>query len=45
MPDDTLLLPGHNYAHVPNATLAETKKVNTYMNVKDLKTWKLFMGD
>ena len=45
LPDDTLLLPGHNYAHVPNATLAETKKVNTYMNVKDLKTWKLFMGD
>ena len=45
LPDDTLLLPGHDYAHVPNATLAETKKVNTYMNVKDLKTWKLFMGD
>lgn len=44
LPDDTLLLPGHNYAHVPNATMGETKKVNTYMNVKDLETWKLFMG-
>lgn len=44
LPDDTLLLPGHNYAHVPNATMGETKKVNTYMNVKDLDTWKLFMG-
>ena len=44
LPDETLLLPGHNYAHVPNATMGETKKVNTYMNVKDLDTWKLFMG-
>lgn len=44
LPDDTLLLPGHNYAHVPNATMGETKKFNTYMNVKDLDTWKLFMG-
>ncbi len=44
LPDDTVLLPGHNYAHVSRATMSETKKVNTYMNVKDLETWKLFMG-
>ncbi len=44
LPDDTVLLPGHNYAHVEKATLKETKKINTYMNVKDLDTWKLFMG-
>jgi hydroxyacylglutathione hydrolase len=44
LPDDTLLLPGHNYSHVPSATMGETKKFNTYMNVKDLETWKLFMG-
>lgn len=44
LPDDTVLLPGHNYAHVEKATLEETKKINTYMNVKDLDTWKLFMG-
>ncbi len=44
LPDETLLLPGHNYAHVPSATLGETKKTNTYLAVKDLDTWRLFMG-
>ena len=44
LPDDTLLLPGHNYSHVPNATMGETKKANTYLNVKDLTTWRQFMG-
>ena len=44
LPDDTLLLPGHNYAHVPNATLGETKALNTYLNIKDLATWKTIMG-
>ena len=45
LPDDTLLLPGHNYAHIPNATMAETKRINTYMRVKDIETWRMFMGD
>jgi 2-(1,2-epoxy-1,2-dihydrophenyl)acetyl-CoA isomerase len=45
LPDDTLLLPGHNYAHVPNATMAETRSQNTYLNIKDLETWKTIMGD
>ena len=44
LPDETLLLPGHNYSHVPNATLGETKKMNTYLAVKDLNTWRMFMG-
>jgi len=44
LPDDTLLLPGHNYAHVPNASLGETKSQNTYLNIKDLDTWKTIMG-
>lgn len=44
LPDDTLLLPGHNYSHVPNATMGETKKANAYLNVKDLPTWQQFMG-
>lgn len=39
LPDDTLLLPGHNYAHVPNATMGETKKQNAYLNINDLTTW------
>lgn len=44
LPDDTLLLPGHNYAQVPNATLGETKTQNAYLNIKDLATWHQLMG-
>jgi glyoxylase-like metal-dependent hydrolase (beta-lactamase superfamily II) len=42
LPDDTLLLPGHNYSQVPHATMAEAKQINTYMRIKDLETWKTF---
>ena len=44
LPDDTLLLPGHNYSAVPHATMAETKRTNTYMRINDLNTWKMMMG-
>ncbi len=44
LPDATLLLPGHNYGHVPSATLAETKQHNAYLRVQDLATWKTIMG-
>ncbi len=44
MPDDTLLLPGHNYSEVPQLTIGETKKINTYMRIKDLDMWRMFMG-
>lgn len=44
LPDDTLLLPGHNYSSVPNATMGETKAHNAYLNVKDLATWHQYMG-
>ncbi len=44
LPDDTLLLPGHNYGHVPNATLGETREQNTYLRIDDLATWKTIMG-
>ena len=44
LPDDTLLLPGHNYSSVPNATMGETKRLNAYLNVKDLATWQQHMG-
>ena len=42
--DDTLLLPGHNYGHVPNATMGETKKMNAYLRIDDLDTWSSIMG-
>lgn len=44
LPDDTLLLPGHNYGHVPNATMGETRAQNAYLRVKDLETWRTIMG-
>ena len=45
LPDDTLLLPGHNYSSVPNATMGDTRAHNTYLNIKDVNTWKMIMGD
>ena len=44
LPDDTLLLPGHNYSQVPNSTMAEAKSWNAYLNVKDLEAWQQIMG-
>jgi hydroxyacylglutathione hydrolase len=44
LPEDTLLLPGHNYAHVPRATMGETCRQNTYLRIDDLETWRMIMG-
>jgi len=44
LPDDTILLPGHNYGDVASASMAETKKVNTHLRINDLNTWKIMMG-
>ena len=44
LPDDTLLLPGHNYGAVPSATMGETKTHNAHLNVSDLPTWQRMMG-
>ena len=44
LPDDTLLLPGHNYGHVPNATMGETKQMNPYLRMDDIATWRQIMG-
>lgn len=44
LPDDTLLLPGHNYSSVPNSTMGEAKAGNAYLNVRDLETWAQVMG-
>jgi hydroxyacylglutathione hydrolase len=45
LPDETVLLPGHNYSEVPNATLAEVKRTNVHMRIKDIESWKMMMGD
>ncbi len=44
LPDETILLPGHNYSDAPRATLGETKQANFHLRVTDLETWRRFMG-
>ncbi|MBD3646525.1 MAG: MBL fold metallo-hydrolase [Pseudomonadales bacterium] len=44
LPDDTILLPGHNYGSVPNATMGDTKQQNAYLRIPDLESWKNLMG-
>jgi hydroxyacylglutathione hydrolase len=43
LPDDTLLLPGHNYGPVPNATMGDTKSQNVYMRINSLESWRMMM--
>ena len=43
LPDDTLLLPGHNYSQVPHATMEETKRINSYMRIDSLESWKMLV--
>jgi glyoxylase-like metal-dependent hydrolase (beta-lactamase superfamily II) len=44
LPDETILLPGHNYGDTPTASMAETKRVNSYLRINDLASWKMMMG-
>ncbi len=44
LPDDTLLLPGHDYGGGSSQTMGDTKKTNTYLRISDLATWNQLMG-
>ncbi|MGE0387839.1 MAG: MBL fold metallo-hydrolase [Gammaproteobacteria bacterium] len=44
LPDQTILLPGHNYSSVPNATMGEVKRHNAYLRVRDIDLWRQMMG-
>ncbi len=44
LPDDTLLLPGHDYGGGSSRTLAETKKMNPYLQIDSLERWRTIMG-
>ncbi len=43
LPEDTLLLPGHNYGDVPHATMEETKRTNVFMRIPDIESWRMMM--
>lgn len=40
LPDDTILLPGHNYSKEPTASIGTVKQTNAYLRVHDLNTWQ-----
>ena len=43
LPQDTLLLPGPNYGHIPHATMEETIQHNPYMRISSLENWRLML--
>jgi glyoxylase-like metal-dependent hydrolase (beta-lactamase superfamily II) len=44
LPDETILLPGHNYSSVPTARLGDVKAHNSYMRIHDLNTWRSYFA-
>lgn len=44
LPDETILFPGHNYARLSHATMAEQKKTNPYLRFTSLKQFLSAMG-
>ena len=40
LPDDTILLPGHNYSSDATAMLGTVKQTNSYFRIQDLNTWQ-----
>ena len=44
LPKDTLLLPGHNYGHIPHATMEETIQHNPYMRISSLENWRMMLN-
>lgn len=43
LPDETLLLPGHDYGGGTSRTLAETKRMNPYLQIDSLERWMTIM--
>jgi len=44
LPDETILLPGHNYSSVPTARLGDVKAHNSYMRIHDLDAWRRYFA-
>ena len=44
LPDETILLPGHNYSSTTSATMGEMKSSNVSLRIPDLVSWRQFMG-
>ncbi len=44
LPDDTILLPGHDYGGGAKASLEDTKRQNPYLRVPTREMWREIMG-
>ncbi len=44
LPDDTILLPGHNYSDESQATLGEVRRTNPYLAISDRQSWRRLIG-
>lgn len=44
LPEETILLPGHDYGGGTSRTMNETKKMNPYLQIDTLERWRMIMG-
>ena len=44
LPDDMILMPGHNYGGEPSASLGEVRRGNPYLRAQSLEDWRRLMG-
>ncbi len=44
LPEDTILLPGHDYGGGTSRTMGQTKKMNPYLQIDTLERWRVVMG-
>jgi len=44
LPDQTVVLPGHNYADVSQSTLENEKRHNPYLSIPSKEMWRQMMG-
>ncbi len=44
LPDDTILLPGHDYGGSSHASLGDVKRENVYLRMTSLESWRQLMG-
>ncbi len=44
LPEETILLPGHDYGGGTSRTMSETKKMNPYLQIDTLEGWRTIMG-
>ncbi|MFQ5700740.1 MAG: MBL fold metallo-hydrolase [Acidobacteriota bacterium] len=44
LPDDILLMPGHDYGDAPTSTMGEQRRTNACLRIGNLEDWRRFMG-